>query len=267
MTIDLGRKFDQTIRQFIALGGPRDLTSLRLLEELVLREDGSLPLLQLKYRNPQLEQGIERFITEKWMEKLYNVYPEAENHLAFDTSRQTLIIDDPQLDFYLKQVRLASLAREVGKLPQLTRPKVFISYSHKDRRWLDRLLVHLKPIEREGRFDLWDDTKIAAGQRWKDELRDALETAKVIVLLVSADYLASDFIIEEELPALLDRTSASGTTIIPVILSPSLFNHTNLGMFQAINSPEHPVCNMSPIEQETMFVRVSQTILERLRET
>jgi len=266
MMIDLGRKFDQTIRQFIALGGPRDLTSLRLLEELVLKEGSSLLLFQLKYTNPQLEQGIERFITEKWMEKLYNSYPEAENHLSFDAGRQTLIIDDPQLDFYLKQVRLTSLAREVGKLPLLTRRKVFISYSHSDSRWLDRLRVHLAPIEREGTLDLWDDTRIAAGQRWEEALRDALETAKVIVLLVSADFLASDFIIEGELPALLDRTSASGTTIIPLILSPSLFNHTNLGMFQAINSPEHPVSNMSPREQENMFARVSQTILERLRE-
>jgi adenylate kinase family enzyme len=266
MTVDLGRKFEQTIRQFLALGGPRDLTSLRLLEELILRPEGSLPLLQLKYTNPQLEQGIERFITEKWMENLYKAYPEAENHLSFDQGRQILTVDDPQLDFYLKQVHLANLAREVGKFPLLTRRKIFISYSHRDRKWLDRLLMHLMPIEREGGLDLWDDTKLLAGQNWKEAIRDALETAKVIVLLVSANFLASDFIAEGELPALLSRTNASGIAVIPVILSPCAFHYTNLSMFQAINSPEHTLTSMSLIEQDKTFARVAQVILEQLRE-
>ncbi|HEU5377748.1 MAG TPA: TIR domain-containing protein [Ktedonobacteraceae bacterium] len=266
MTIDLGRKFEQTVRQFLALGGSRDLTSLRLLEELVLRSEGSLPLRMLEYTNSQLAQGIERFITEKWIDRLYRVYPEAENHLSFDIGRQILIIDDPQLDFYLKQVRLASLAREVGKFPLLTKRKVFISYSHSDSKWLDRLRKHLAPLEREGVLDLWDDTRISAGQQWEEVLTNAIETARVVVLLVSANFLASDFIIEGELPALLDRARASGTAIIPVILSPSLFNHTNLRMFRAINSPEHPISSMNPDEQEHMFTKVSQTILAHLGE-
>lgn len=265
MVIDLGRKFDQTVRQFIALGGPRDLTSLRLLEELILREDGFLPLAQLKHTNSQLTQGIERFIREKWLEKLYNTYSEAEKHLSFDLGRQALVIDDPQLDFYLKQIRLVNLAREVGKIPLLTKRKVFIGYSQSDFRWLDKLRLHLKPIEQEGVLDLWDDTRIAAGQHWEETLRDALETARVVVLLVSANFLASDFVTDGSLSALLNRTYVGGTTIIPVILSPSLFYHTNLSTFQPINSPDHPIASMKPTEQENVFAKVSQTIIECLR--
>jgi hypothetical protein len=265
-TIDLERKFGSTIRQFIALGGPEDLTSLRLLEELTLKESGSLSLSKLKFTKPYLVEGIERFITEKWMEKLYILYPASENYLSFDPGRQALVIDDPQLDFYLKQVRLASLARESGKTLMIERRKVLISYSHSDIKWLNRLRVHLAPIEREGAIDLWDDTRIAAGQQWKEPIRDALERARVVVLLISANFLASDFLVEGELPVLLAHAEVSGTTIIPVILSSSAFTYSAFGMFQSINSPDRPISDMEFAEQERIFAKVAQTIIEQFRE-
>lgn len=75
-----------------------------------------------------------------------------------------------------------------------------MSYSHADRDALDRLLVHLKPLQRNGTLDVWADTQINAGDRWEQEIENALSRAAVAVLLVSADFMASDFIIDNELP-------------------------------------------------------------------
>ena len=71
---------------------------------------------------------------------------------------------------------------------------VFVSYSHRDEKWLERLQVHLKPLVRAGDIDLWDDTQIRSGEDWKAKIDQALGSARFAVLLVSADFLASDFI-------------------------------------------------------------------------
>ena len=106
------------------------------------------------------------------------------------------------------------------------RTKVFISYSHEDKLTLERLQVHLKPLEREGLVDRWDDTRIRTGQRWKEEIEKALASAKVAVLIISADFLASDFIHSDELPRLLAAEEEEGLVVMPVILSPSRFSRT-----------------------------------------
>jgi hypothetical protein len=145
-------------------------------------------------------------------------------------------------------------------LPQ-KRSSVFISYSHNDIEWLQRLRVHLKPLAREHQIEIWDDSRIAAGSKWLDEITKALADAKVAVLLVSADYLASDFIASNELPQLLTAAKAGGTTILPVVLSPSLFMRTTgLSEFQAVNDPSKPLIGMPKDEQEAVLVRVTEAI-------
>lgn len=142
-----------------------------------------------------------------------------------------------------------------------TRTKVFISYSHRDAEWLQRLRVHLKPLERERRIEIWDDTRIQSGSKWREEIRRAIAATKVAVLLVSADFLASDFIAADELPPLLSAAEEEGAAILPVILSPSRFERTSsLAQFQSVNNPSKPLIGLSRVEQEAVLVKVGETI-------
>jgi hypothetical protein len=152
-------------------------------------------------------------------------------------------------------------SEEPMALSPLVRTNVFISYSHVDKEWMDRLKRHLKPLVREGRLNCLDDTRIRPGDDWKQEIRTALDTAQVAVLLISADFFASDFIDENELPPLLAAAEAKGTRILPVILSASRFaRHPDLARFQAVNAPEQPLRKMLPAEQEEVLDRLAQII-------
>ena len=98
-------------------------------------------------------------------------------------------------------------------------PKVFISYSHKDEAWKDKLLPHLKVLELAGMgMVVWQDRQIDAGEKWHPAIQDAMADAVAAVLLISADYLASGFCIKEEVPYLLDRQEREGMLLVPVLV-------------------------------------------------
>jgi hypothetical protein len=147
----------------------------------------------------------------------------------------------------------------------LSKSGVFISYSHKDLDFLRRLMIHLRPLERLGLIDLWADTKLMAGDKWKLQLELALDRARIAILLISADFLASDFITENELPPLLERAETKGTRVIPVILKPCRFSRDqNLSKFQAINDPRIPIARMSEAEQELVYDSLAEVVEQSL---
>jgi tetratricopeptide (TPR) repeat protein len=102
----------------------------------------------------------------------------------------------------------------------MDKPIVFISYSHKDEPWKDRLRPHLQVLEQVGRITIWDDRRIDAGAEWFGEIKQVVDQAAVAVCLISADYLASDFCVKEEIPYLLERRQRDGMILIPVLLRP-----------------------------------------------
>ena len=140
--------------------------------------------------------------------------------IPFDLARVRVVIYDfTNPDEFVQ--RLSKMIAQAVKKPEdflfwnvvaesAKRPKVFISYSHSDGEYLDRLLVHLKPLEKEGLIDLWVDTRLRAGDRWRKEIDKALQRAIVAILLVSADFLASEFITDNELPPLLRNAEERG---------------------------------------------------------
>jgi hypothetical protein len=139
------------------------------------------------------------------------------------------------------------------------RDKVFISYSHHDAKWLERLRVRLKPLQRIHRVEIWDDTKLKPGSKWREEIANAIKSTAVAIPLISAEFLASDFIQKDELPPLLNAAEADGAVIIPVIIGPSRFLQVeSLSRFQAVNSPLNPLIAMTEAEQEEVFNKLSE---------
>ena len=148
----------------------------------------------------------------------------------------------------------------------MSRTKVFVSYNHRDEEWLKRLQVHLAPLVRSGAIDLWDDTRIDHGDLWGAEIEQALATTKVAILLISADFLASSFITSNELPPLLAAAEREGVSIVPVIISASLFNDTpELCRFQSVNPPDKPLIGMNRAEQEILLTTVAQSVLRLIQ--
>ena len=144
------------------------------------------------------------------------------------------------------------------------RTRAFISYSHKDKRYLDELHAHLAYYVHTGVVDFWDDTKIPVGSKWRDEIGTALTSAKVAILLISADFLASGFIVNNELPPLLAAAEREGATIVPVILRTCGFEDTGLAQFQAVNAPSNALSKMTPGRRDEIWAKVAEVVKKLL---
>ena len=105
----------------------------------------------------------------------------------------------------------------------MTKPTVFISYSHRDERWKDLLRSHLGVLEQTGRITVWDDRQIDGGEEWYPEIVAAMERAAVALCLISPDFLKSDFINKEEIPHLIKRRENEGMILLPVLVRPCLW--------------------------------------------
>jgi TIR domain len=145
--------------------------------------------------------------------------------------------------------------------------KLFCSYSHKDEALRDELAKHLKLFERQGLIQSWHDRKIGAGDLWQEAIDRGLREADVILLLISADFLASDYCFDFEMNKALDRHAAGEALVIPVILRPVDWRGTPFSKFQALPADGRPVTTFENLD--IALEQVAQGIrraIEGLRE-
>jgi hypothetical protein len=145
------------------------------------------------------------------------------------------------------------------------RSSAFISYSRKDKKLLDELRTWLVPLERNG-LNTWCDENMRPGTKWQDELQKALNNAKVAVLLVTPNFLASSFIHDTELPAFYAASEEEGLTILCVHFEASNYKHTKIHTYQSANDPDQPLASLTRSERQQALQHISDKILAAMAE-
>jgi len=116
--------------------------------------------------------------------------------------------------------------------------KLFISYAREDREYVNQLEKHLSSLIRSGHIDSWTDSEIKAGQAWGDTIEDNLRHADLILYMVSADFLNSEFIYKQERPMAEETRQERGSLIVPVIVRPCDWTNEDFAKYQAIPSDD-----------------------------
>jgi len=119
--------------------------------------------------------------------------------------------------------------------------RIFVSYAHEDDALRDELMTHLSLLVRQGLIAPWQDRSIRPGDDWESAIDENLEAADIILLLVSADFMASDYIDSKELRRALERHDAGEARVIPVILRPVDWESSPFGRLQAVPTDAKPV--------------------------
>jgi len=140
------------------------------------------------------------------------------------------------------------------------RKGIFISYSHKDKKWLDTIMTFLKPYTRGEKVSVWSDEQIMPGARWDTEIKKQLETCRVVLLLVTPNFLASDYIVENELSLILKREQEGELIIYWLAVSHSAYYLTDLLKIQAANNPAKPLDQLSKSERDKTLVEITEKI-------
>ncbi len=136
---------------------------------------------------------------------------------------------------------------------------IFFCYAHEDEVLLNQLKSHLKPLQRQGLIDLWHDRDISAGSEWEKEIDKHLNTAQIILLLVSPDFMASDYCYSRELRQALERHKRKEACVIPVILR-SVYWQGILGNLQALPTDAKPIVSSSWHNIDDAFFNVTEGI-------
>ncbi|WP_375417966.1 toll/interleukin-1 receptor domain-containing protein [uncultured Hymenobacter sp.] len=144
----------------------------------------------------------------------------------------------------------------------LARTSVFISYSHADEKWRKLVEKHLAPLSRDHSLRIWSDQNLKAGEPWFARIKKELATARVGILLVSANFMASDFIHSDELPPLLLAAKQEGVTLLTVVVGHCHFANSPLSKLQAFNKPDKPLEALNTAQRNKEMARLCAMLMK-----
>jgi pimeloyl-ACP methyl ester carboxylesterase len=138
--------------------------------------------------------------------------------------------------------------------------RIFVSYSHENREWLNRLRKMMKPILRKGELQLWNDMDIKPGEKWRQEIEKTISLCKVAVLLVTSDFLDSDFIDQHELPVIYDAAERKRIKLLWVHVAPASYEETPIAHYQAVYPPKPALAALAVVEQDEALKQIAYSI-------
>ena len=142
--------------------------------------------------------------------------------------------------------------------------KLFFCYAHEDELLLQKLKAHLRPLQRQGLLDLWYDREISAGTEWEREISQHLNTAQIILLLISPDFMDSDYCYSIEMKRAIEQHQQGKSRVIPIILRPVYWHGSPFGKLQALPTDAKPVTSSSWHNWDEAFYDVAEGIRKAL---
>ena len=136
--------------------------------------------------------------------------------------------------------------------------RVFYSYAHEDRELRDKLSAFLAPLVQNNKLVEWYDRKVKPGADWAHEINDRLDTADLILLLVSGDFLASEYCFGVEVDKALARLKQGEAEVVPILLKPCLFDESRFSELQFLPRDAKPIT--SSAAPDDAFVEVAKEI-------
>lgn len=149
--------------------------------------------------------------------------------------------------------------KEIGN-----RNQVFISYNRKDKAWLEKLQTYMRSVERFTSIKIWDDTDIVPGSKWEPEIERALQATRVAILLVTQNFLDSDFIQQKEVKYLLNIAQKEKVSILWVAVSACTYELTPLKDIQCANNPKMPLDQLSEAMQNVEFTKICDVMIKAM---
>ncbi len=119
--------------------------------------------------------------------------------------------------------------------------EIFFCYAHEDEALLKKLQTHLRPLQRQGLIDVWHDRNISAGTEWEQKIDEHISSAQIILLLVSPDFMASDYCYGKEMKRAIERHERGEARVIPVILEHVYWQIEPLNRLQALPEDAKPI--------------------------
>lgn len=140
------------------------------------------------------------------------------------------------------------------------REKIFISYSHDNAKWLEKLRKHLNHLSKHAQIEYWSDKNIVPGTSFHDEMKQAMEVTRIAVLLVTPEYLDSEFICDEALPYFVEMFQKQEIDIFWIPISASSYQLSQLKDIPSIHTPKEPLDTLTQPRLDEILTRMVKNI-------